>query len=1452
MADQNNIDEVLQREESLRTLIERQGDEPPTSLGRSLLEGIFKTVNLPFSAGATIALRNIDSPDGIPTQGFDPSKDSLLDSFKTAWDRNYGLNDVIDAKVPEIDFLSAFGVSPERQASDILVKSALPEANFNAGSVRDRLSQLAETQAQQENNKSILERALNPDVSQGTKILSEIFGILPDKVGTENLPEKTSLRGIEEGTEKGVRVVSSLLGEAWADPWKLLSYGGSAFKGATALQKGDDAGQVIKNAAGKFLTPLGSDTYAAVRNESTMRELMGLVPDAASKRQIYQTARTGSGMSQGGALKFKSPKQISEEAFNILEKTNNPLGIESLTRNNLDSVQKAILSGDKAADDFIKGARAVAENKDQVALMRQAAIEATWDPKMIKAKEIAIANEIGAGKDFNVKDLFQNETLRFGGYEVPGFMDMKEYLNGKYYNASQSISQGISKARYATEDIPIIGKITAGLDELRKVPPQMLSANSRRVMTGGGKLLTSDRNLRNLKEFEASKVALDINSFQKADELFKGFTPEEMDLAYRSFEEGKKRQRLMKIKNPGLPLPDLDEQVFRDLMNSPSSAGKGAAAILKNRSQSLKAMAQKEKELGILDDEIEGYLNREYNLIPGKKDNRAALSRIEAEESIGGVGGGPSFTEHRKFPLVGDAIDRGAQPVEDLKYLTAQRMAAHEMAVANRKFMQNMMFQNSLSADSRDMLAREMKKSLAGNVENVNAIKARTRAMANELGMQTTEADLVRALGPVPEALTKYQEVNKVLPPGVDHVWQNVNPVWGLPRNLSGEEISIEGYDILARRAQEYAAEGAGLGEAALVDATGKSGLSGFDDFQRIVEKNQFKFTPEERQLYSELWDNYKDATEKLKFFGRQGELITDRSGLNKLPEPLKKRLKGEGISKETAQFYDGELPSPLIDAINDSLESKTYLQKFLSTMPEGKQKDALSAITKGYATAMDMQRFASTQPWGGYHVGNLIGGTIQATGANGDFFKNINPVSLVRAKKILDGKADLITDVGERVSHNQLLRELKDLGVESSIKEVNEMTSAWADLFESTGGYLGKDVKNRLADKTRFGSAKSFGEAIENFSRGPTYLSLRAKGYSPDSAKYATTKALIDYRNGKTQFEKSINSNLLFFYAFARGNASNTVVNMLTNPHAISANATYIRAVSNALRQEGKTPPPDFTGDYSSIISAQESLPIWIGEDEGGGQKMVSRFRTPLEGGTSLLPLRAPGSYTPSGLMDAVGENAKNIMESAASMMDPMARGAMTLSTGQHPYFKTSIDNPGLRQVPKLEAIQSMLSGEGPIEDPTRFSNSKTLQVLRNMIPAVEQSIAKTNQFVKSDSLAQGLGKFFSGISTQKADLERSAPYHKLKLVEDFIRQQYGVDVGNRNPYDLEKMIEWSQEGKNPKTQIREEKQLLEDLRKASPSTYKSLKKQLDKNKEIADMELDPQGYLERRKRRK
>lgn len=1447
MADQNNIDEVLRREESLRSLIERQGDEPPTSLGRSLLEGIFKTVNLPFSAGATVALRNIDSPDGIPTHGFDPSKDSIWDSFKTAWDRNYGLNDVIEAKAPEIDFLSAFGISPEKQASDIIVKKNLPEVNFDAGSVRDRLSQLADSQTQQESNKSILERALNPDVSQGTKLLSDAFGLLPDKVGTENLPEKTSLRGIEEGTEKGVRVVSSLLGEAWADPWKLLSYGGVGFKGATALQKGDDAGQVIKNAAGKFLTPLGSDTYAAVRNESTMRELMGLVPDAGSKKQIYQSARTAAGMSDNTALKFKSPQKISEEAFNILERTNNPLGIDTLTNDNLDSVRKAIISGDRAADDFIKGARAVAENRDQVALMRQAAMEATWDPKMVVAKEQAIAEKIGAGQDFDVKDLFQNETLRFGGYEVPGFMDMKEYLNGKYYNASQSISQGISKARYATEDIPILGKITAGLDELRKVPPQMLSANSRRVMTGGGKLLTSDRNLRNLKEFEASKVALDINSFQKADELYKGFTPEEMDLAYRSFEEGKKRQRLMKIKNPGLPLPDLDEQVFRDLMNSPLPAGKGAAAILKNRSQSLKAMARKEKELGILDDEIQGYLNREYNLIPGKKDTRAALSRIEADDI-----GGTDFTGQRQFPLVGDAIDRGAQPIEDLKYLTAQRMAAHEMAVANRKFMQNMMFQNSLSADSRDMLAREMKKSLAGNVQNAASIKARTRAMANELGMQTTEPDLVRALGPVPEALTNYQTANKVLPPGVDHVWQKVNPVWGLPRNLSGEEISIEGYDILARRAQEYAAEGAGLGEAALVDATGKSGLSGFEDFQRIVEKNQLKFTPEERQLYSELWDNYKDSTEKLKFFGRQGELITDRAGLTRLPESLKKRLKGEGISKDTAQFYDGELPAPLIDAINDSLETKTYLQKFLSTMPEGKQKDALSAITKGYATAMDMQRFASTQPWGGYHVGNLIGGTIQATGANGDFFKNINPFSLVRARKILDGKADLITDVGERVSHNQLLRELKDLGVESSIKEVNEMTSAWADLFESTGGYLGKDIKNRLADKTKFGSAKGFGEAIENFSRGPTYLSLRAKGYSPDSAKYATTKALIDYRNGKTQFEKSVNSNLLFFYAFARGNASNTVVNMLTNPHAISANATYIRAVSNALREEGKTPPPDFTGDYSSIISSQESLPIWIGEDDQGGQKMISRFRTPLEGGASLLPLRAPGSYTPSGLMNAVGENAKNVMESAASMMDPMARGAMTLSTRQHPFFKTSIDDPGLRQVPKLEAIQSILSGEGPIEDPTRFSNSETLQVLRNMIPAVEQSIAKTNQFVKSDNLAQGLGKFFSGINTQKADLERSAPYHKLKLVEDFIRQQYGVDVGNRNPYDLEKMIEWSQEGKNPKKQIREEKQLLEDLRKASPSTYKSLKKQLDKEKEMADMELDPQGYLERRKRKK
>jgi hypothetical protein len=64
--------------------------------------------------------------------------------------------------------------------------------------------------------------------------------------------------------------------------------------------------------------------------------------------------------------------------------------------------------------------------------------------------------------------------------------------------------------------------------------------------------------------------------------------------------------------------------------------------------------------------------------------------------------------------------------------------------------------------------------------------------------------------------------------------------------------------------------------------------------------------------------------------------------------------------------------------------------------------------------------------------------------------------------------------------------------------------------------------------------------------------------------------------------------------------------------------------------------------------------------------------------------------------------------------------------------------------------------------------------------------------------------------------------------------------------------MIDWSQEGKNPKKEIREEKSAVENLELMSPREAKRMKKELNKEQDIWESINAPETYYDKKQRRR
>jgi len=1316
-----DLEDILSREAELSDVIQSFGDEPPTPPGESALSHLRRGLTY-FQNRENAAL--ISLLENFKDEKFFPSDiQSIGQRAKYSSDQDLGFADTLRYALPEVNVLEGLGLSKE-----FIEK---PRFNFV------------------ESLKSAFDKS---------HIGPNLFTPNPDA-------PRSSLKDYEEGIEKIISGVGGFIGDAINpfDPINYLTFGGKAVQ---------QAGRGITKAAGKFLTKEGSEAFAKVASKVTANELLQEAAELAGrdKSKILRSLELGN----------------TDQVLKLLNKANNPKGIQALSELQSTAIDKALIAGDKAASDAIGLASNVLKREGEISKLgyrgvAKELLEAKTLEKIDREKVARTLLEIG--EDVPISNLFEKETLRFAGREIPYADEVFKAIGAGTQKTIGAFSRGLDRgiAEIRALDSDKLDMIANGIESLRRLPGKAMSLVSRRVASGGGDITTGFRNIEKLKSYERGRVFNDMDSLDETNRLFSSFKEEDVKTAYGIFEDVKRRHAMMLAKNPSLDIGEVRDMLIR----KHSQTNPEAVSLYKYIQKDYDKFLKKEQELGINVREIEDYMNREYLVVPGHLDKRTQLSIIGKREGVR-RGASEGFALERHFDLIDQAVAAGFEPVTDLRYLYSQRLAAHNAAVSGRKFMHQVMIENSLSPQSREILSKWARDSIQENARATPAIIAKINQGARELGVELTSEDLAGKV-----AGSGISNTSPI--PSLSHIYENVDGIWGVPRDLNDIAISPERYDQIREIATNLKESPNYLGE-------------GFSpQIKAVIDRNKFDFSEQERLGIQELWKNYQEGQDKLAVIGKNGQFLRDAAGTSRIEGPLKKYLEANSkrIDPDTAKFLDQDLPTPIVNMLNDSYLTRNYLESVEKSEVGTELGEAIKTIKNGMSTTVNAIRLGSTQIWPSYWIGNVSQAQFQGLQAVHEVGSMLNPYELMKNRAIWAKKADLITEAGERVSNAQLMREMNQNQIRVSLRGTQEVMNGWAGVINQAGIAVDpktlKPVGNTALDR--------LGGAMENFGRQNLYVTLRKKGYSMEQAAEETNRIMVDYVHGKTSFEQKTLSNLFLFYAFARQNTSNSIRALLTNPGSLGKSMDYRRLVMNLMKDEEARTPEDFYDNVATLKSS-EGMPAYIGEDpETGNPKIINSFRTPLEESNRLFPVRVPQGLTKNAIWDSIKENVKGMGMVQFSALNPLIKGSIEMLANKNFYFNKPVDDPSLNQRVKLEAILANLSGEGPVADPTQFD--PRMKYVNEFLPPLSMLNTRLRNIATSKSLPEGLLSFFGGIRTNTVDPDKSGAYERLNKLDQFILNNYGVKVGNRKPETLIEDIGMQKEGINPVRVRREQKEL-------------------------------------------
>lgn len=324
----------------------------------------------------------------------------------------------------------------------------------------------------------------------------------------------------------------------------------------------------------------------------------------------------------------------------------------------------------------------------------------------------------------------------------------------------------------------------------------------------------------------------------------------------------------------------------------------------------------------------------------------------------------------------------------------------------------------------------------------------------------------------------------------------------------------------------------------------------------------------------------------------------------------------------------------------------------------------------KTYKGMINFWKRWTLTPFSAYHVRNVAGNLWNNYITAGI----IDPREYIRASKlqIAEKMAEkgnpamlkefkIMTDAGQEVSGEQLLKEIKQYGIEGSGRS--------SEVVESVANRLkGPNLNPASENFALIRGGRAVGDAVENNGKFTHYINRRIAGESPAQAAMSTKAALFDY-GALTPFEKQYMRFIFPFWSWTKNNVPLQLKQLIESPGKFTA---MTKAKGNIEAQAG-------TQDTEMKWMPewmQDSFPIIL-------DKMPEKERYKV----FLL-----SSWLPAGDIDKLF----NPLGMMASSIEPFSKEAMQQATNKDFYLQREIESyPG--------DVSSMLG----IEMPARYKHA-------------------------------------------------------------------------------------------------------------------------------------------------
>jgi hypothetical protein len=469
---------------------------------------------------------------------------------------------------------------------------------------------------------------------------------------------------------------------------------------------------------------------------------------------------------------------------------------------------------------------------------------------------------------------------------------------------------------------------------------------------------------------------------------------------------------------------------------------------------------------------------------------------------------------------------------------------------------------------------------------------------------------------------------------------------------------------------------------------------------------------------------------------------------MDQLPPQIKDNIsrlyKGGKINKQTADMLGADLPDNMIAAIKESFETKNYWREFAkSANPETAK--ILNSLMDAHGTFMGGMKVMTTRLFPSYWMGNLTGGQFQNLHAIEKVSEAMKPTSLLKNHEVFSGGADLVTRYGQRVPNKQILREMKQYGMQVTSRDLAESLNAHDKMFRAVGKYVDDDMA--IVNNSGVRAEMNAGvEALENFARNNLYIALRRQGVDPATAASDVNRAMVDYSRGKTGFEKSLIAPLFFFYAFSRGETSNTFKSLVTQPGRLMPQYRYVNQAAEVLAGDvGRDETLIDNSHYTDYSSAKFGKMPAVGIDrETGNPLALVTGRTPIEDIMQLLQISLPSEMSVDSFQKAATDSVMDSSSALMSRMNPLIKGAIEGITGKDIYTGRDTDDPSLaaNKVADLDVLMEKFKGNFDYDQkpPVKFQDNALMRALTRNLPPAGRLNTELQKFAKSQSAQEAI----------------------------------------------------------------------------------------------------------------